>query len=229
MFDFYCEVCGFPRRVWRPADSPPRFCCNACRAISMAGQKFKEKYPVSEEAHEAIKRVYHQKPVSNQVNDLAKRLKLPRWKVTKHAVAQGWIAKQRKEPDWTEKETAALQNFARYTPHVAARKMRELGYNRTVTACVIKKKRMCMAQNLKGQSANAVSQCLGEDVHFVTKAIKRGDLVAKHRGTARTDRQGGDMYYIRDKDLRRFIIENVALIDLRKVDKYWFVDLLAGG
>jgi hypothetical protein len=25
----------------------------------------------------------------------------------------------------------------------------------------------------------------------------------------------------------RFIIENIALIDIRKVDKFWFVDLLA--
>jgi hypothetical protein len=27
--------------------------------------------------------------------------------------------------------------------------------------------------------------------------------------------------------IRQFIVENIALIDIRKVDKFWFVDLLA--
>jgi hypothetical protein len=196
--------------------------------IGMTGAHYKEKYPVSREAHEEIRRVYLKPPASNQIRDLAKRLRLPRWKVTRYAIRQGWIAKQRKEPAWTEAETKMLQNFARYSPEVAARKMRERGYQRTTTACVLKMKRMRMRQNLKGQSANSLAQCLGEDPHFVTKAIKRGDLVAQRRGTARTEKQGGDMYYIKDKDVRKFILDNVAIIDLRKVDKYWFVDLLAG-
>ena len=228
MFDFFCEVCGTPRRVWRPADSPPRFCCKACMTVGMVGYKFPEKYPVSNEAHEEIKRVYRQPPRSNQIRDLARRLRLPRWKVTRYAIRQGWIAKTRKEPPWTEKETATLQKLARYAPEVVARKMQKRGYKRTVTACVLKMKRMHMSMNLNGQSARALARCLGVDDHYVTRAIKRGDLAAEPRGTARTGKQGGDMHYIKDKDVRKFIIENVAIIDLRKVDKYWFVDLLAG-
>ena len=54
------------------------------------------------------------------------------------------IAKQGKNRRWTEKETETLQRFARYTPEVVARKMRERGYNRTVTACSIKMKKMYM-------------------------------------------------------------------------------------
>lgn len=41
--------------------------------------------------------------------------------------------------------------------------------------------------------------------------------------------QGGDIYFIRDKWVRDFILAYIAEIDIRKVDKYWFVDLLAGG
>jgi len=228
MFDFFCEVCGMPRRVWRPADSPPRFCCKACMTIGMSGYKFKEKWPVSEEAHEEIRRVYQQRPRSNQIRDLARRLRLPRWKVTRYAISQGWVAKQKKEPPWTEKEMNALRSLARYAPETVARKMRARGYKRTVTACVLKMRRMRMSQNLNGQSARSLAECLGEDTHFVVKAIKRGDLTAARRGTARTEKQGGDMYYIKDQYVRKFIVENVAVIDLRKVDKYWFVDLLAG-
>lgn len=34
---------------------------------------------------------------------------------------------------------------------------------------------------------------------------------------------------VREHHLRRFVIENVALIDFRKVDKFWLVDLLTSG
>ena len=227
MFDFECEVCGRPRRVWRPEGCPPRFCSSKCRGIGMRGYQFKEKYPVSEYAHDEIRRVYHREPVPGQVKDLAKRLRLPRWKITKYAIRNGWIAKQKKEPMWSDEELAALQKFARYTPEVCSRKMKERGFHRSATACLVKSKRLYMTQNLNGQSANSLAQCLGEDVHFVTRAIKRGDLRAKRRGTARTERQGGDMWYILDKDVKDFIVDNVNAIDLRKVDKHWVVDLLA--
>ena len=32
-----------------------------------------------------------------------------------------------------------------------------------------------------------------------------------------------------DDRIRNFIKESVAVIDMRKVDKYWIVDLLSGG
>ena len=44
----------------------------------------------------------------------------------------------------------------------------------------------------------------------------------------RTPQQGGNAWLIKDKDVRDFIVNNVNLIDLRKVDKYWFVGLLTG-
>jgi hypothetical protein len=28
-------------------------------------------------------------------------------------------------------------------------------------------------------------------------------------------------------DIARFVVDNVAAVDIRKVDKFWFVDLLA--
>jgi hypothetical protein len=54
-------------------------------------------------------------------------------------------------------------------------------------------------------------------------------LKAKFRGTARTEQQNGDIYLIREKDVRRFILERPTDIDLRKVDQLWFLDLITNG
>ncbi len=230
MFNFVCEKCGMPDRRWAYHDSPPRFCSAACRVEGLRGQaKTPRKYTVSPEAHEAIKRLYQQAPEERgAVANLAKRLRLPRWKVSRYAISQGWIAVEKKGPVWSQEETEALQRLARYCPEVVSRKMKEKGYNRSSTACVLKMRRMKMNQNLKGQSSRSLAECFGVDDHWVTNRIKRGALKAKKRGTARTEAQGGDMWYIKDKDIREFILENVHEIDLRKVDKYWYTDIVAG-
>ena len=38
---------------------------------------------------------------------------------------------------------------------------------------------------------------------------------------------GEGEWFIRPRRLRQFIIDHVALVDTRKCDKYWLVDLLA--
>lgn len=87
---------------------------------------------------------------------------------------------------------------------------------------------MRFLKNLNGQSATHLAMCLGEDTHFVQRAINRGLIKTNRRIQNRTPQQGGNAYLIKDKDAREFIVENVNMIDLRKVDKYWFVDLLTG-
>jgi hypothetical protein len=45
----------------------------------------------------------------------------------------------------------------------------------------------------------------------------------------RRDKEGKVNYYIKEKDLRKFIVDNPDLIDLRKVEKYYFIELVANG
>lgn len=229
-YDYTCEVCGRPGREWRPEGHPPRFCSVACCKEGMIGQPCKKgKYVITPEMHARIEKVYKRDTGNGQVAALARALNLPRWRVTRYAIRQGWVAKQKKEPCWTEEETEKLQKLARYTPEVIQRKMREAGYNRSVTAIVLKMKRMRMRQNLNGQSARSLAECLGVDVHFVTRAIRLGKLKATRRGTARTRAQGGDHWYILDQHIHEYIMNYLNEIDIRKVDKYWFVDIVAGG
>jgi hypothetical protein len=178
--------------------------------------------------HEKIRKLYQNKTESSgEVRDFAEKHGFPRWKITRYAIAQGWIAKQKKEPDWSEKELELLERSAHQDPEVIRRNLIKAGFTRSLTGIALKRKRMRFIQNIPGQSAQMLALCLGEDVHFVLKQIRMGRLKAQRRMQQRTPQQGGNTYLIRDKDAREFIIENPELVDLRKVDKFWFIDLLA--
>jgi hypothetical protein len=185
--------------------------------------------PITPELHEKIKRLYQNKTeCSGEVRDFAKKHRLPRWKISRYAITNGWIAKQKKEPDWSEKELELLERSAHQDPEVIRRNLKKAGFTRSVTGISLKRRRMRFLQNLPGQSAQMLAMCLGEDVHFILKQIRLGRLKAQRRIQKRTPQQGGNAYLIRDKDAREFIVSYPELIDLRKVDKFWFIDLLAG-
>lgn len=73
------------------------------------------------------------------------------------------------------------------------------------------------------------AEFFGVNVHWVTDKIENDLLKAEKRGTMRTEKQGGDIWFIKEKDIRKFIIENPELIDLRKVEKFYFIELLVNG
>ena len=230
-YHFNCEICGESVRTWRSETAtPPRFCSHTCQGKGLSGQSLKPlRWVITPEIHELIKQVYKTSSGNGEVRALAKRLNFPRWKITRYAINQGWVAKQKKEPNWCEEEIAILERNAHLNPVGIQKRLKANGYHRTIQGIVLKRKRMKLLSSLDGQSARAFSECLGVDIHFVTRAISEGRLKAQKRGTARTPAQGGDIYYITDKHARDYIIDNLHEIDIRKVDKWWFTDILAGG
>jgi hypothetical protein len=180
--------------------------------------------------HERIKRLYlYKRGCSGAVREFSESVGMPRWKISRYALEQGWTSKQPKEPNWSETELAVMERNAHHCPGVIQRKLKAAGFQRSVVGIVLKRRRMRMLQNLEGMSATQLALCLGEDIHFVTRNIRLGELKAQRRQTERTPQQGGDTYLIREKHIREFILNNLNTIDLRKVDKYWFVDLLTNG
>jgi len=228
MYDYICEVCKYPGRAWRENGKPPRFCSNACKNIGMQGQPTKKgTWQITSAMHNRIREGYVNGTGQGEVKALATELGIPRWKITRYAQTQGWVARQKKAPYWSEEEVRQLQVFARYSPAVIQRKMREKGHHRSINAIVLKLRRLNMRQNIHGHSARDVARCFGVDIKTITRAINLGYLKATRRGTARTEQQGGDMYYILDEYIRQYVFDYLSEIDLRKVDKYWFVDLIA--
>jgi hypothetical protein len=198
-----------------------------CKARGSAGISRKPiKWPITPEIHELIKKAYQTMTGNGEVRELAVRIKIPRWKITRYAISQGWIARQTKAPEWSEKELYLLERHAHLSPWRIREYLVMHGYIRTCTAIVLQRKRLRLLKNLEGMSARGLSLCLGVDPHVVNRAVKTGALAATMRGTARTPQQGGDIYYIKEEAVRDYIINNINEIDIRKVDKYWLVDIL---
>ena len=76
---------------------------------------------------------------------------------------------------------------------------------------------MRLLSNLEGMSARLCAEFLGVDLHWVLNHIKSGFLRAE---VIRYDRQGKVNYYVREKNIKKFIINHPELIDLRKVEKF---------
>ncbi len=184
------------------------------------------RFPITQEIHDAIEKVYLRDTGNGQVRALAVRFAYPRWKITRYAIQMGWIAKQKKEPDWSDREIHILELNAHRSPETIQRKLKASGFIRSVTGIVLKRKRMRMLKNLDGMSATHVAECLGVDIHFITRAIKGGHLKAERRETNRTESQGGEIFYIRRKEIKAYILNWLNEIDIRKVDKWWLCDLL---
>lgn len=225
-FEINCEVCGKYSREWRDS-KPHRFCGKECRRKGMVGQANKPaKYFIDPKHDERIKAVFLGDTRNGEVKALASWLGIPRWKISRYAIEKGWSQKAFKSPPWTEEEDAALEKYSRYCIEKIAVNMKKDGFNRTCTAIAIRLRRKRILQNLDGYSAHQLSECLGIDEKSVVRLIDKKLLRAERRGTARTEKQGGDEWWIKPRYIRNFLIDYIGEIDMRKIDRFWLVDML---
>jgi hypothetical protein len=178
-----------------------------------------------------ITRVYQRTPSKGDIKQLAGTLNRPMWWVSKRATKLGLARQRWREPKWTEAEEEFAAANAHKPPENVAQMMRRRGWARTATAVSVKQKRLGTPTgrnaDLDHYTANQLSILFGVDRNGIRKWIAKGWLKAERRGTDRTEAQGGDEYKIHRKEVRKLVVENVAAIDIRKVEKFWFVDLLA--
>ncbi|MBS1807596.1 MAG: hypothetical protein JST84_05330 [Acidobacteria bacterium] len=135
-----------------------------------------------------------------------------------------------KEKPWSENELTILHANAHFTPAVIARKLRNAGFPRSVTAVHLKRKRLKLRAGTDWYSATQMAELFGCDNHCVTTWIKRTYLNAKRRGTKRTTKQGGDEWLIHLDAIREFVYAHPTEFDMRKVtDQLWFLDVITKG
>jgi hypothetical protein len=161
------------------------------------------------------------------IKQLSERVGIPHWTLKKRARELG-LARTKEKP-WGEAELVILERYAWMSDERIRLKLKAAGYPRSATAIHSKLRRMRFKSDPSFYSAKGLADALGIDSHVVARWIKAGHLRAQLRGTKRTERQGGDTYLIREKDVRRFILERPTEIDLRKVDQLWFLDLITNG
>ena len=108
--------------------------------------------------------------------------------------------------------------------------LQRAGHARTETAITVMGKRLSATrEDPHHLTARGLATLMGVDSKTVGGWVARGLLKARRRCTDRTDAQGGDQHRIHLRDVRSFIADNAAVVDTRKVDKFWFIDLLVHG
>lgn len=167
----------------------------------------------------------------NAVARLARTLDRPAWWVSRRAITMGLTPPRFREPEWTKAELEILEGCATLQrPESMARRLKAAGFTRSPTACIQKAKRMKYDRTDHDQwSATGLGVLMGIDGKTVVRWIEREGLPAKRAGTDRTPQQGGDEWRIARPALRNWIRTHAQLVDLRKVDRYWFIELAFGG
>lgn len=175
----------------------------------------------------AIRKMYQSTPYLGQVKDFCHRHDIPRHQVRRWALRIGVATSTRRAPAWSDREMDLLEeNYFRST--LAIRKiLRKENFIRSETSIMSKRKRMGLrvAGGGDAYSAQSLAEIMGIDGKVVMRWINRGWLKAEKKGTERV--HGGDITIIEHGDVRAFIVENVAVVDIRKIDKFWLIDLLA--
>lgn len=163
------------------------------------------------------------------VNDLAEDMKLPRWWLSQRARKLGLTVAHKKEPAWTAAEDALIAKAPLHDPDKCAEMFRAHGFSRSPTAIMVhsKRKGLSARDTRTTLSGTGVAKLLGMDNKTTTTWCVAGELKAERRGSKRLPQQGGDVWEIQPHDLREFILQNLARIDIRKVDKVTFCELLA--
>jgi hypothetical protein len=165
------------------------------------------------------------------VTAFAERLGVSRIWLSDQALRLGLTAPHRKEPPWTPAETALLPRAPLHNLRQAARFFAEHGFRRSPTAIGVRAKREAISRRDAREtfSAGAAARVLGVDAKTVTGWVLAGDLEATRRDDLRLPQQGGSAFEIAPEALRQFVLDRLDRIDLRKVEKFAFVALIADG
>jgi DNA-binding transcriptional ArsR family regulator len=176
-----------------------------------------------------IRRAYLEATSRGDIRRAALAIGRPRWWVSKRAMQLGVRLRRFSEPPWSDAEIEILHSHAHRSDGFIAAKLRNAGFERSPTAVRVKMNRIdADREDPSHRSACGLAKLFGVDQRTVSRWIDRGLLRAKRKGTNRVDSQGGDIWWIADKDVRAFVVQNVGIIDMRKADKFWLVALLAG-
>ncbi len=188
------------------------------------------KYFLTEAETALILRYYDGKTTStNKIMRLLEH-RYPRWYVKRKALEMG-LARCTRMPNWSEKEIEYLHKEYPRKGFVAiqnALKRRNGGILRSVTAILLKRKREHLNKRSDGFTLRMVETLLGADHHKIESWVVRGWLKDGRKGTDRTPAQGGDMHHFEARDLRDFVVHHYEEIDLRRVEKFYFIQLVAG-
>jgi hypothetical protein len=151
----------------------------------------------------------------------------PRWWIVARAKELGLrqLKTQHGKP-WTDRERGVVRAAAHLPVGEIKARLKASGYRRTpamILALMAREK--IEATRDRPLSGSQVAELMGVDINTLTRHIGGGRLIAGRAGEVTPN--GSAQYLIEPVELARFIIKHPQMIDLRKVDPVWFIDLLA--
>jgi hypothetical protein len=166
--------------------------------------------------------------IKGEVAALADKLGVRRHWLSQRALKLGLtVPRVAKEPPWSQAELELLKSVPLHDPRRASKIFRANGFVRTPTSIMLKSNRVGMSRRWDATlSAGKAAKILGMDGKAFTTWIAKGVIVAERRETQRLPQQGGHPFSIERAYFRQWIIDNIEIIDIRKVDKFAFVDIL---
>jgi len=181
----------------------------------------------------AITEAYLGDDTLQALKNLSRLTGRPRAWFTNRAAVLGLSRPKFREPDWCDAELAILDAKAHLSPGYIRELLRDAGYRRTVNAIVIKLRRRRGWQREKADSRYSklmLMECFGVSGGVLSRWAADYGLKVEREWRMAGDRHEPPSpkaeWNVRASELRRFVADNVAIIDFRKVDKFWLVDLL---
>jgi hypothetical protein len=194
--------------------------CRQCRA----GHRIKpSKYTPTPEIDALIAKAWQTGHGSGAGLYVSRKTGWPVWKVKRRAVALGVARNVPKESLWSKAEMECLEEHAWMSPEGIQRKIAKLcGTTRTLVAIVLKRKRLKIAGSRSGgYTTGDLVRLFGVDRNKVlNRWIKFGWL--------KTDTSGA-FNRADHKAVYNFVLSHPEEIDLGRVDRLWFLDLVTKG
>ena len=159
--------------------------------------------------------------IKGRAAEIATVLGWPTWVIKRRAAELGLTYHLDPKP-WTKEEEAFLLEHvgSRLLPWIA----RQL--HRSVTSVKMKCRHMELSLRYReGYTLRELELCFGCDHRVIEGWVREEKLHIRRRGTERAH----DAWYVTDTDLLRFITDHPLAFPLRKVDQFWFMDLVTGG
>lgn len=187
------------------------------------------RWETSEAIDAAIRRTWQEPPTRTAVRKLCAAIMRPHSWVTKRAVTLGLVVPRFAPRAWSKEEDAYLEAHAHVACHTLAARFRERGWDRTASAIEQRvKHRKLDIVDPERYNARQLAGLMGVNEHTVRHWIEHEGLASDREPMRTGDPGARKVHWIARRDLRRWIGTHAQLVDLRKVDRYWFIDLAFG-
>lgn len=191
--------------------------------------QLRRKYWPTEEIDETIREVYASSKGAGALRTLQERLGWPSAPIIRRVRELGLSKPRGDGMPWSDAEEALLEQVGYQSVQaIQGHLAKQLGVHRTLSAIQMKLQRGRVRQSLGGMNLAQLADALGVAKKTVDRWLAAGQIRAILR-FPELQPVNRHVWFFPNQEIRRFILAHLESIDLCRVEKYWFVDLLTNG